>query len=504
MTSASNARACALSLLLSAVHAVHFEAQESIVPHDAVTDAVTGAHAVVSSSSWTFYHAALVPLLLALGLLLWLSQPKMHVDYLPSGFRSFRANYLCVWAVAVAADWLQGPFVYALYESYGYSPHEISVLFVSGFAASMLFGTFVGSMADTWGRKNSAMLYCFLYTCSCLTKHFQDYWMLMLGRMLGGIATSLLFSTFECWMISEHRQRHGFSEALLKHMFSLMFLVQYAVAICTGLLAQAAANSVPFTQLAAGGSFHYGGNVIPFDMSILCLVVSAFVIGLTWEENYGDTEHQESSLQSFTAGMQSLRSSWSVAGLGVVVACFEGSMYSFVLNWTPALESNTGAVPHGVIFSGFMMAAMGGSALFGIMHPERSPTQLLLPVLAVASAAIGTVAAVLGPQAWSTASVFCMFLIFEACVGIYFPAVGALKSAVVPEKARAGIYNMYRVPLNLVVMLLQLTDLPLKTSFAASSFLLFLALAALVMLDHIPKGDPRCELPGPARTQVQQ
>ena len=29
---------------------------------------------------------------------------------------------------------------------------------------------------------------------SCLTKHFKSFWMLMLGRITGGIATSLLFS----------------------------------------------------------------------------------------------------------------------------------------------------------------------------------------------------------------------------------------------------------------------------------------------------------------------
>jgi hypothetical protein len=48
----------------------------------------------------------------------------------------------------LAGDWLQGPHVYALYESYGMSKHEIEILFIAGFGSSLLFGTFVGSIAD--------------------------------------------------------------------------------------------------------------------------------------------------------------------------------------------------------------------------------------------------------------------------------------------------------------------------------------------------------------------
>jgi hypothetical protein len=45
-------------------------------------------------------------------------------------------------------DWLQGPYVYALYEKYGYSPAQIGQLFIAGFGASLVVGTFVGALAD--------------------------------------------------------------------------------------------------------------------------------------------------------------------------------------------------------------------------------------------------------------------------------------------------------------------------------------------------------------------
>lgn len=46
---------------------------------------------------------------------------------------------------------------------------------------------------------------------------------------------------------------------------------------------------------------------------------------------------------------------------------------------------------------------------------------------------------------------FLCFLLFEFCVGIYFPSMGTLKSLLVPERIRATVYNIYRVPLNAIV-----------------------------------------------------
>ena len=48
----------------------------------------------------------------------------------------------------IAGDWLQGPYMYALYDSYGLSTHDIERLFVAGYGSSMVFGTVVGSIAD--------------------------------------------------------------------------------------------------------------------------------------------------------------------------------------------------------------------------------------------------------------------------------------------------------------------------------------------------------------------
>jgi predicted MFS family arabinose efflux permease len=79
-------------------------------------------------------------------------------------------KYLIVYLLAVLSDWLQGPYVYALYAEYGYSQHDIAVLFVAGFGSSMIFGSFVGGMADWGGRRTFVVLFSIIYAASCFTK----------------------------------------------------------------------------------------------------------------------------------------------------------------------------------------------------------------------------------------------------------------------------------------------------------------------------------------------
>jgi len=54
------------------------------------------------------------------------------------------------------------------------------------------------------GRKANCVMFGVLYSVACLTKLVNNYWILMLGRLVSGIATSILFSAFEAWMVHQH------------------------------------------------------------------------------------------------------------------------------------------------------------------------------------------------------------------------------------------------------------------------------------------------------------
>lgn len=444
--------------------------------------------APASTPSWwnyffqTFYHASILPLLVLTVLFAWLARPSTS-ETMPAGFRRFQFAYLSVWSICVCADWLQGPYVYALYDAYGFKKSEIAELFVAGFGSSLLFGCIVGSVADRFGRKKTCLAYCAFYIVSCLTKHFNSYPILMFGRITGGIATSMLFSVFECWLVSEHLCRHQFSQGLLSYMFSLMFTAMYCVAIFAGLAAQAMVDTFKFEPISSGSIVYAGGYCGPFDMSIVCLAIGMVLIAIFWTENYGEREsdeEQSSMLEKLTDAFQVLRSDRNMIMLCLIVSCFEGAMYAFVFNWTPALESKSIPPPHGVIFSLFMMSCMIGASLTTIIGNSVKPMLRLTLTFILGVMCFG--AAAYAGEGGFLATSFTAFMVFEFCVGLYFPSVGIVKSEVVPEHIRGTMYNIYRVPLNAVVVGLLLSNISMVKCFMLCGALMGISLISVMSM----------------------
>lgn len=331
--------------------------------------------------------------------------------------------------------------MYALYQTYGYSQGTIGRLFIAGFGSSMIFGTFAGALADRHGRKRAALAYVLLYSAACATKHIPDVRVLALGRLLCGVATSLLYSAFEAWVVSEHASR-GFPAASLSTVFSQAALLGNGVmAILSGLVAHA---------LVEGAGL---GPVAPFDAAAAVLLVGGAIVATTWRENRGGdasarahadkevglraapspdspakvraTKEKEvarradgtsagptvarihvtdafssaaardgaaasaappprSASQGLLAAARLIASEPRVALLGAMQSLFEASMYTFVFLWTPALSPSGERVPHGMVFACFMASSAAGSALAGLALAEgpgrsRSIARLLRP-----------------------------------------------------------------------------------------------------------------------------
>jgi len=389
-------------------------------------------------------------------------------------FASFQRVYLIVYLSAMMADWLQGPYVYALYESYGFTRSDNAILFTAGFGSSAIFGTFIGSLADHMGRRRFAALYCVLYGVSCSTKHMADFSYLMFGRITGGIATSLLFSVFEAWLVSEHNRRN-FDPDLLGGTFSNAVFFNGIVAIMAGEVGQMAADMKELTPWSAlGGAAHYGGYCAPFDVAILFLVFCLVVMLMLWPENYGQhnsSTRQTGTFDAFKTALNIVYTRSEVLSCGLVCSLFEASMFIFVFMWTPAVTvENEPKPPYGHIFASFMIMSMLGSQLFSLASKRTSIENIGQMTLILAS--ICHAVPVLTSDVVSR---FFSFLVFEMCVGLYFPMMSTLKSKVVPEEARSAIYNIYRLPLNIIVVGALVADIDLRPAFMLTTTLLIVA-----------------------------
>ncbi|KAH8060934.1 sugar transporter [Aureococcus anophagefferens] len=384
-----------------------------------------------------------------------------------ASFKAFQREYLVVYLVIMLADWLQGTNMYTLYSGYGVS---VSTLFLTGFSSSLVFGTFVGLLVDEYGRRRACVLFCVLEVVINLLEHVPSMGLLLLGRVLGGISTSLLFSAFESWMVAEHRKR-GYPEAWLAGTFSLAAAGNGFVAVFAGLLAQVAAD--------------YRGDIGPFQLAI-ALTVLALGFVLRWPENYGAAGDAQSS---------------SVAA--------SGATFTFVFMWVPALIGKypyAGDLPTGLVFASFMVAITLGGVVYGLAVGDGAAALLagsdaverfsLLVLLAAAAAmavpTLGADAAV-APQASPLATfpaTVAAFLLLEVCVGCFNGCAATMRARYIPDAVQGAVMNLSRVPLNvLVVAGTTMADhAPAQVAFGAvaATFLLGALLQGLLVAQLAP------------------
>lgn len=102
---------------------------------------------------------------------------------------------------------------------------------------------------------------------------FKPLISLATGRLLGGLATSILFSVFESWLVSSSKSK-GMTQGELGELLGRCTLVNGIVASASGVVSDAA--------VAWSGTYKS-----PFVASGMLLVTAGLVIRSTWAENYG-------------------------------------------------------------------------------------------------------------------------------------------------------------------------------------------------------------------------
>lgn len=360
-------------------------------------------------------------------------------------FLQFQRGYFAAYFPAILADWLQGPYLYKLYNHYGFQEDQIAVLYVCGFASTVILGTWAPIAADRYGRQKLCIVFTLLYSLACLFKLSRNYGVLIMGRVFGGIATCLLSSAFEAWYISEHVEKHDFPKEWIGVTFSKATVWNGILAIIAGVVANMVAEWFNF------------GPVSPFMLAIPCLVVSGIVMTVNWSEN--SSKQQIKFKKSCSEGLTKIATEPRIFLIGIIQSLFESVMYIFVFIWTPVLDDpGNNHVSLGIIFSSFMVCIMIGSALYQLMTLKRVSALYMLAI-SIAIALFANIICVIATPAHHPMRnlLFVAFLVIEIAVGIYFPAMAHIRSRLVPEATRRSIINWFRVPLNLIACAVLMT-----------------------------------------------
>lgn len=114
------------------------------------------------------------------------------------------------------------------------------------------------------------LVFCVLYWLSCITKISNSVMILFVGRVLGGVSTTLLYSVFEAWMIHEHISRDLENKGLPQNqILSQMTTCSSVVAIIAGVVGHILVDI-------------FGTNLAPFMASAACLAVAFVLILRLW------------------------------------------------------------------------------------------------------------------------------------------------------------------------------------------------------------------------------
>jgi hypothetical protein len=248
-------------------------------------------------------------------------------------------------------------------------------------------------------------------------------------------------------MVTEHKKRfknEPDSEKLLEDTFGLASIGNGLLGVVAGIMAQSLADSF--------------GNIGPFQAAIALTAVGMVIIIPTWSEN---TAHDEKSDKkgeeegaSFGQAIEGILTKPAILYVGLIQACFEGAMFTFVFNWVPTLmntySEGIGAFfgIQGIVFSLFMLSISVGGSLFGILTGFASVQTFSIAVYAIAAAAI-----FLASVSTDFFVQLGAFLVVECCVGVAFPCLGACRSEVIPANVQSTTMNLFRVPLNILVVI---------------------------------------------------
>lgn len=434
-------------------------------------------------------------------------------------FRRFQALFLKTYLLALWADWLQGPYLYKLYRHYSFLESQIAILYVCGLASCVLFAPVAGWLPQVLGRRQTCLLFCLAYSVCCLTKLSRDYFVLIIGRVLGGLSTSLLTSTFEAWYVHCHIDVHDFPKEWIPVTFSKAADWNHGLAVAAGLVANM------FTEWLELGP------VAPFLLAIPSLAACGWLVLSEWsaeeklESRGGDkngpllgppnapqiyVSAQARFRRSCLEGLRSLLSDRRVMLLGGVQALFESVLYIFVFLWTPVLDPH--GPPLGIVFSCLMAASMAGSTLFRLATSARyrlQPGHLLCLAVLLAFFCLFMLTFSTAPGQPRPRESFLAFLLLELACGLYFPAVSFLQGRVIPMERRAGVLAWFRLPLHLLACL-GLLALHKEVSgtgggeagsgtrhmFAGCAAMMLAALLAVVSLFTLGRNDTELRLEG--------
>ncbi|KAJ4385760.1 hypothetical protein N0V93_010191 [Gnomoniopsis smithogilvyi] len=333
----------------------------------------------------------------------------------------------------MSPEWFSGPYLWSLLrDEKGLAESVVVALYATAYTSAAVSALIVGFLADRFGRRKACLAQCVIHSAACLTVILGGTCLpvLFLGRVLAGMALTLLWTVFESWMVTEWNAR-GLEEedgGSLGDMFAMMTTWNCASAILGGVFCHCMVSVL-------------GSKLWPFGTGI--------------NENYG--------LQNVDDGEASSAGQLEVAGRGRL----GGTTFLIVFFWPGVLQAahrqanrdSDDDIPYGVISASLMASMIIGALLFSVSSSSnrsvcdarvnaKRPVWLLLSAVSIAGLSLVFLSILR-----SEVTQFSTFLVFEVANGVYTPSMAYIRGLVVDDKGRTGLYGLMKIPLFIFVIL---------------------------------------------------
>eukprot|EP01060_Flectonema_neradi_P036293 TRINITY_DN6937_c1_g1_i1.p1 TRINITY_DN6937_c1_g1~~TRINITY_DN6937_c1_g1_i1.p1 ORF type:complete len:436 (+),score=65.16 TRINITY_DN6937_c1_g1_i1:73-1380(+) len=379
----------------------------------------------------------------------WLTRSKATSDEAGEDKNGIRWKYAAAFLCFKLGDWMQGPYFHRMYSEKVESQSDVAMLFLVGFLSAAVFGIVSSQLLPRIGSRKGTLLCPTMFLLGTLTVVYDDYSILLLGRVLGGAASAAMHTVPETWFFNKVHA-DGMSSSMVSSFMSWLFFIDGLGGIASGHLANFAAETT-------------GTSTAPFLLAAAPACVGFLVVAVLWSEEGSACEEDSSEKPSFMSSFRSVCTSKKLLLLVLVQTLFEGTLYLFVMNWGRALVEVTpgGNVPFGQVFASLMTASMIGSSLLTLLKEKANLSPL---GLIIAAALTGLVSFYLMSFV-STLRVFGI-LLYEVSVGMYFPAISLVRSELLSPSTRISLSQVIRIPVNAIVIVLMLNYERLGTTGA--------------------------------------
>ena len=354
-----------------------------------------------------------------------------------------KVRYLIAYVLTRAAMWAKAPYLYTLFATvHKFSMAEIGILYLVDAVAAFIFGPITGQLADVYGRRFFCHFYNFSIVLNLLMRMAGTRALAYGAQVVTGIGAGLINTTFEAWVVSEAGK--DFKNFVIERDRFLKKLFRTILDAVMSILVSAICAII----------YSIWGLYAPFWISIALSLLASLVIAILWDENKPMANSKVSALSQFAEACMELKKR-EVLSVGLIESIVMAVLNIFLFSWTPILKNSTpGGINVGFIFTCMVLTMIVGTKTYEV-------TILHLGCDYYMSIAVSLlIEALLFFIVYCKESFFIRLIslaLINGFQGFYNPVNSIIKSKILIEKYRALLMNIFRIPLNLYVIIVLFT-----------------------------------------------